>query len=177
MKFTAITKLFLPATALTGAALLLVPVEPAVGYSTLGGSLGYTQRDLRVYNNFPDAASNNNNIADEKDTHPSTSLAPLVCEWVKPLATYVLRSLACQCSAASPHTIIAVWKRSTVSPTRACAGHSNPDARLQTHGPRGVRGVSPRPNKRQQPQRRPQSPCPTLRGSPTSTTLTTIHFI
>ncbi len=65
MKLTAITKLILPATALTGAALLLVPVEPAVAYSTLGGSLGYTQRDLRVYNNFPDAASNNNNIADE----------------------------------------------------------------------------------------------------------------
>jgi len=64
MKFTAITKLILPATALTGAALLLVPVEPAVGYSTLGGSLGYTQRDFRVYNNFPDAASNNNNTPD-----------------------------------------------------------------------------------------------------------------
>jgi len=65
MKFTAITKLFLPATALTGAALLLIPVEPAVGFSTIGGSLGYTQRDVRVYNNFPDAASNNNTIADE----------------------------------------------------------------------------------------------------------------
>ena len=65
MKLTAITKLLLPATALTGAALLLVPVEPAGAYSTLGGSLGYTQRDLRVFNNFPDAASNNNNIADE----------------------------------------------------------------------------------------------------------------
>ena len=65
MKLTAITKLILPATALTGAALLLIPVEPAVGFSTLGGSLGYTQRDVRVLNNFPDAASNNNNIADE----------------------------------------------------------------------------------------------------------------
>jgi len=40
-------------------------VEPAVGYSTLGGSLGYTQRDVRVFNNFPDAASNNNNTPDE----------------------------------------------------------------------------------------------------------------
>ena len=37
MKLTALTKLLLPATALTGAALLLVPVEPAVGYSTLLG--------------------------------------------------------------------------------------------------------------------------------------------
>ena len=65
MTLTAITKLFLPATALTGAALLLIPVESAVGYSTIGGSLGYTQRDVRVLNNFPDAASNNNNVADE----------------------------------------------------------------------------------------------------------------
>jgi len=65
MKLQAITKLFLPATALTGAALLLVPVEPAVGYSTIGGSLGSSQRDVRVYNNFPDAASNNNTTEDE----------------------------------------------------------------------------------------------------------------
>ena len=64
MKITAITKLLLPATALTGAALLLVPVEPAVGYSTIGGSLGYTQRDFRVYNNFPDSQSNNNTTPD-----------------------------------------------------------------------------------------------------------------
>ena len=65
MKIKAITKLFLPVGALSGAALLLIPVEPAVGFSTIGGSLGYTQRDFRVYNNFPDAASNNNTIEDE----------------------------------------------------------------------------------------------------------------
>ena len=64
MKFTAITKLFLPATALTGAALLLVPLEPAVGYSTLGSNLPYTQRDFRIHNNFADAVSNNNNTED-----------------------------------------------------------------------------------------------------------------
>ena len=46
MNITSITKLCLPAAALTGAALLLVPVEPAGAFSTIGGSLGYTQRDF-----------------------------------------------------------------------------------------------------------------------------------
>ena len=64
MKLQAITKLFLPATALTGAALLLVPVEPAVAFSTLGGSLNYSQRDFRIHNNFSDAVSNNNTTPD-----------------------------------------------------------------------------------------------------------------
>ncbi len=64
MKLTAITKLLLPATALTGAALLLVPVEPAVAYSTLGSNLPHTQRDFRIHNNFADAVSNNNNTPD-----------------------------------------------------------------------------------------------------------------
>jgi len=34
------------------------------GYSTIGGSLSQTQRDFRTYNNFTDAAANNNQTAD-----------------------------------------------------------------------------------------------------------------
>ena len=45
-----------------------MPVEPAGAFTTIGGSLGYTQRDFRVNNNFPDAASNNNTT--EVDNFP-----------------------------------------------------------------------------------------------------------
>jgi len=65
MKIQAITKLLLPASALGIAAALILPAENVAGYSTIGGSLGYTQRDLRAYNNFPDAASNNNTVEDD----------------------------------------------------------------------------------------------------------------
>jgi len=65
MKLQAITKLLLPATALSGAALLLVPVDTAVAFSTLGGSLNYSQRDFRIHNNFADAVSNNNTTPHE----------------------------------------------------------------------------------------------------------------
>ncbi len=46
--------------ALGGAALLLAPAENSFAFSTIGGSLSLTQRDFRVYDNFLDAASNNN---------------------------------------------------------------------------------------------------------------------
>jgi hypothetical protein len=64
MNFKSIKKFLLPASALSVAAALIIPAETAIGYSLLGGSLGYTQRDVRVFNNFPDNASNNNNVAD-----------------------------------------------------------------------------------------------------------------
>ena len=64
MKFQALKKLLLPASALGVAAALIIPAEEAVGYTLIGGSLNYTQRDFRVYNNFPDNASNNNNTPD-----------------------------------------------------------------------------------------------------------------
>jgi hypothetical protein len=45
---------------LGAAALLLAPGESAVAFSKIGGSLGLGQRDVRVYDNFLDAATNNN---------------------------------------------------------------------------------------------------------------------
>jgi hypothetical protein len=56
-------QLILPALALGATAALLVS-EEAVGYSTIGGSLGQTQRDFRLYNNFTAASANNNTTAD-----------------------------------------------------------------------------------------------------------------
>ena len=56
-----ITTYVLPALALGAAAILFAPTENVLGYSTIGGSLSAeAQRDVRVYNNFSDAASNDN---------------------------------------------------------------------------------------------------------------------
>ncbi|RMH05323.1 MAG: hypothetical protein D6702_00610 [Planctomycetota bacterium] len=44
---------------LGGSATLVVPDE-ATGFSTIGGNLGLTQRDCRIYDNFTDAAAHNN---------------------------------------------------------------------------------------------------------------------
>jgi len=55
-----ITSLLLPAALAAGTAYLLLPVEPARGFSVLGGSLGLAQRDFRIFNNFTDAGANNN---------------------------------------------------------------------------------------------------------------------
>jgi hypothetical protein len=52
--------LFLPTVALGCAALLLSPSEDASAFSKIGGSLGVSQRDFRVFNNFADDATNNN---------------------------------------------------------------------------------------------------------------------
>lgn len=44
---------------LTGSAMLMVP-DSAVGYSTIGGSLGTGQRDHRLYDTFTSSGANNN---------------------------------------------------------------------------------------------------------------------
>jgi len=52
--------LVLPSLCLGGTALLLLPTQESQAFSKIGGSLGTGQRDVRVFNNFADAASNNN---------------------------------------------------------------------------------------------------------------------
>ncbi len=49
----------LPAVALCGAGALLIP-ERAIGFSTIGGNLSLSQRDVRVFDNFTMATANNN---------------------------------------------------------------------------------------------------------------------
>ncbi|MDF1799513.1 MAG: matrixin family metalloprotease [Planctomycetota bacterium] len=49
-----------------GLATTLVTPEVSTGYSLIGGSLSHTQRDFRVYNNFTDAAANNNQTPDDQ---------------------------------------------------------------------------------------------------------------
>lgn len=44
---------------IAGASLLAIP-EQALAWSTIGGSLSLTQRDFRLYNNFPGTNANNN---------------------------------------------------------------------------------------------------------------------
>jgi hypothetical protein len=58
--------LVLPALSLGGAALLLAPARPSQAFSKIGGSLGETQRDVRVFDNFTDTQSDNNAIADSQ---------------------------------------------------------------------------------------------------------------
>ncbi|NOT30708.1 MAG: matrixin family metalloprotease [Planctomycetes bacterium] len=54
-------KLFvLPAMCLGAAALLLAPARPSEAFSTIGGNLGETQRDVRVFDNFLDATADDN---------------------------------------------------------------------------------------------------------------------
>ncbi len=55
------TKLFLlPTLCLGGAALLLAPARPSQAFSKIGGNLGETQRDVRVFDNFLDATADDN---------------------------------------------------------------------------------------------------------------------
>jgi hypothetical protein len=55
------TRIFvLPALSLGGAALLFAPVRPSAAFSKIGGSLGESQRDVRVFDNFADTTANNN---------------------------------------------------------------------------------------------------------------------
>jgi hypothetical protein len=42
---------------------LLLPVGEVVAFSTIGGSLSQSQRDFRVYNNFADSNTNENDVA------------------------------------------------------------------------------------------------------------------
>ncbi len=59
-----LTSILLPAVAV-GSSLLFVGPEPeAEGFTLIGGSLSLAQRDFRVFNNFSDAASNNNTTPD-----------------------------------------------------------------------------------------------------------------
>ncbi len=53
----------LPALAVGAAASLLPFGEKAEGFTTIGGSLGQAQRDVRVFDNFTDATANNNTTA------------------------------------------------------------------------------------------------------------------
>ena len=55
--------IILPSVALGAAAALLLPARTE-GYTTIGGSLGTGQRDLRCFNNFTAASANNNTTAD-----------------------------------------------------------------------------------------------------------------
>ncbi len=50
----------LPAALAVGAGAWLVAPAPAPGFSTIGGALGLTQRDVRVYDNFADPQANDN---------------------------------------------------------------------------------------------------------------------
>ena len=52
--------LVLPATALGGAVLLLLPARPAGAFTKIGESLSEAQRDVRVFDNFLDATANDN---------------------------------------------------------------------------------------------------------------------
>ena len=52
--------LVLPTLSLGGAALLFAPLPPSQAFSKIGGSLGETQRDVRVYDNFADSTADNN---------------------------------------------------------------------------------------------------------------------
>ena len=52
-----------PALALGAAFLLVAPKAPLHGFSKTGSDLGPGQRDFRVFDNFSDSASNNNNSA------------------------------------------------------------------------------------------------------------------
>ena len=53
-------KLVLPSLLLGGAGLLIVPGSDSLAFSKIGGSLGITQRDVRLFNNFTDTQANNN---------------------------------------------------------------------------------------------------------------------
>lgn len=55
-----VLRLAIGSSLLVGSAMVVAPQE-AEGYTTIGGSLGLAQRDLRVYNNFSGSNANNNN--------------------------------------------------------------------------------------------------------------------
>jgi Matrixin len=61
-----LNKLILPAGALGLGAVLLLPTQEAGAWSLVGGNLAQTERDFRVFNNFTDAAANNNTTPDDQ---------------------------------------------------------------------------------------------------------------
>jgi hypothetical protein len=56
----------LPSLCLGGAALLLAPARPSSAFSKIGGSLGETQRDVRLFDNFADSTANSNTTPDSQ---------------------------------------------------------------------------------------------------------------
>jgi hypothetical protein len=58
--------LILPSLCLGGAALLLAPARPSNAFTKIGGSLGETQRDVRVFDNFLDATADGNATPDSQ---------------------------------------------------------------------------------------------------------------
>jgi hypothetical protein len=58
-----IRALALPTLCLAAGALLLAPAE-SIGFTTIGGSLSLTHRDVRVFDNFTDPSANNNTSSD-----------------------------------------------------------------------------------------------------------------
>ena len=56
----------LPAAALGLGAFLLLPTEQVGAWTTIGGNLSQSQRDVRVYNNFLDSYANNNTTVDDQ---------------------------------------------------------------------------------------------------------------
>ena len=58
-----IQHLILPSIALGAAASLLLPAKTDA-FTTIGGSLGTSQRDIRIFNNFTDPQANDNGITD-----------------------------------------------------------------------------------------------------------------
>jgi len=53
---------WIPAALLITAGALLIGPADVEGYSLLGGSLGVTQRDVRIYNTFADSSANDNTV-------------------------------------------------------------------------------------------------------------------
>ncbi|MFN0244584.1 MAG: matrixin family metalloprotease, partial [Planctomycetota bacterium] len=74
----------LPSLALGGAAFLLLPAQTDA-FTLLGGSLGTSQRDVRVFDNFTDASANNNTTADNTNfpgfTGVELAIWKAVTEW------------------------------------------------------------------------------------------------
>ncbi|MBM3975805.1 MAG: matrixin family metalloprotease [Planctomycetes bacterium] len=58
-----LTSFLLPVAAI-GGAFWMLSAPRSVGYSLIGGSLGLSQRDVRVFDNFTDSTANNNTTPD-----------------------------------------------------------------------------------------------------------------
>jgi hypothetical protein len=71
---TALLSTLLSAAGLAALGLLLLPARPQA-WGALGGTLGLTQRDLRVFNNFTDPEANDNTVPDP--SFPGALGAPL----------------------------------------------------------------------------------------------------
>src|SRR5262249_11356980 len=54
--------LLLPALGLGASVLLFAPLRSTQAFSKIGGSLGETQRDVRVFDNFADATADDNTV-------------------------------------------------------------------------------------------------------------------